>query len=140
MIEIQKSLTYDQLLTQYQALQLQNEKLTFELDQLNRLIFGNKSERFVPVADTNQLQLALDIQAQETLPTVEPRTKQITYTRTDTKKSTAHQGRLYIPAHIPREIILLEPQESTEGCKKIGEEVTEELHIKPAIFFVKQQP
>lgn len=144
MLEAQINLTHEQLFAQYQALQLQNqslqiinEKLTFELEQLKRLIYGSKSERFVPV-DKNQLKLELELNTQEATVANEPSTKQITYTRTVTKKEATHQGRLPIPAHIPREIILLEPQESIEGCKKIGEEVTEELHVTPSKFFVKK--
>nr|MBK9651280.1 transposase [Bacteroidota bacterium] len=124
------------LSSNYETLSSNYEKLSFELAQLKRMIFGIKSERFV-AANKNQLQLAIDINHQPTTPTQEPTTQQITYTRTVAKKETTHQGRIPIPAHIPREIILLEPQEDISGLKKIGEEVTEELHIKPGHLFVK---
>lgn len=125
------------LSSNYETLSSNYEKLSFELAQLKRMIFGTKSERFV-AANKNQLQLAIDINHQPTTPTQEPTTQQITYTRTVAKKETTHQGRIPIPAHIPREIILLEPQEDISGLKKIGEEVTEELHIKPGHLFVKK--
>jgi transposase len=151
MIAVQKNLTYEQLLeqhhtlksqhqelqSQHQALQIHIEKLTFELAQIKRMIFGAKSERFV-ATDKNQLQLAIELNQQATAPTQEPTTQQVTYTRTVTRKETTHQGRLPIPAHIPREIILLEPLEDISGSKKIGEEVTEELHFKPGQLFVKK--
>ncbi len=36
-----------------------------------------------------------------------------------------------IPDHLPREVIRLEPEGSTEGMKYIGEEVTEYLEAVP---------
>ena len=35
--------------------------------------------------------------------------------------------RAALPDHLQREIIVIEPQEITEGLKKIGEEITEVL-------------
>lgn len=43
-----------------------------------------------------------------------------------------------IPAHLPRVEIIIEPKEDITGLKKIGEEITEELELKPAEFFVNK--
>ena len=43
-----------------------------------------------------------------------------------------HKGRNPIPEHLPTEIIVLEPEESTEGKTQIGEVRTETLKFTPA--------
>lgn len=112
-------------------------QLRHELDQLKRLIFGSRHERFVPIAPPEQLALGLDIQAGE-VPT--PSVQAIAYTR---QKKTApsnklHTGRMKLPANLPREQVIIEPTENVSGWIKIGEEVTEELERIPGKLFVKQ--
>ena len=43
-----------------------------------------------------------------------------------------------LPEELRREDIVIEPSESTEGCTRIGEEVTEVLEVVPASFYVKR--
>ncbi|GGZ41858.1 transposase [Echinicola pacifica] len=54
------------------------------------------------------------------------------------KKRAKGTGRMSLPEKLTREEIVIEPSESTEGCTKIGEEVTEVLEIEPAFFYVKR--
>jgi hypothetical protein len=42
------------------------------------------------------------------------------------------------PAYLPRVDVLIEPQEDISGMRKIGEEITEELVLKPASLFVRR--
>ena len=51
MIEAAHTLTYEELLFEYQRVQE-------ELAQLKRLIFGQKRERFVPLLNEQQLDIA----------------------------------------------------------------------------------
>lgn len=121
---------------QYQALEAENAQLRFELAQLKKLIFGARSERFVPhQTASNQLQLGLDLDASS----VET-TKEVTMEKTikiKLKKRVKKQPkRLVLPPHLPRINITLEPQEDVTGWRKIGEEITEVLDYVPAKFQV----
>lgn len=42
------------------------------------------------------------------------------------------------PAHLPRVDVLIEPGIDVSGMRKIGEEITEELDLKPASLFVRR--
>ena len=108
-----------------------------ELDQLKRLVFGSRHERFVPSTPAEQFTLALSV------PSVEPvaaATESITYTRSKKNDTTekVSTGRMKLPAGLPREKIIIEPTEDVSGMRKIGEEITEELERIPGKLFVKQ--
>ncbi|QGY46941.1 hypothetical protein GM418_25755 [Maribellus comscasis] len=64
-------------------------------------------------------------------------TKTITYTR-EKKGRKNHPGRIPLPDHLPVEEIVLEPEEDTTGMKCIGREVTDQLELVPAKFFIKR--
>lgn len=102
--------------------------LEHQLAQLRRLIFGTKSERFVP-ADSGQLSLFAD----GLLPEEEkPPAAEFTVRKAPRRKPV-RQG---LPAHLPREIIVLEPEADTSKLKRIGEEVLETLDYRPAKLVV----
>jgi transposase len=108
--------------------------LRFQLDQMRRTIFGHKSERFVP---ENPDQLLLDFDLGEVAPAV-PETETITYTRLKKENKAAQPNvRLAIPAHLPRVIEIIEPDNLPLGSKKIGEEITEVMEITPARIYVR---
>jgi len=112
------------------ALKAQVANLTFELQQLKRLIFGAKSERFVPV-----------IPGQSTLFQVDPPcavqapTQEITCTRTKGQEKKK-PVRTAIPAHFPRVERVFEPEDLPADAKRIGEEVTEQYDYKPGVLRV----
>ena len=123
---------YNQLL----SLQADFLILKHHFEQLQKMVFGAKSERFVPVTIPGQLTLGLDI------PEIEaPKqdTETITYSRKKNGEvpSVGH-ARLPIPAHIPRVEVVIEPTEDLTGAIKIGEEITEVLDYKPGRLFVKK--
>jgi transposase len=105
--------------------------LTHRIEQLEKIAFGSKQERFAP--SSNQPDGALTSTAE---------TKQITYTRTlkssEEKKSVVHPGRNKLPDHLRREGIVLEPLHLPEGSIRIGELITEQLEYKPAELYVKR--
>ncbi len=112
--------------------QLQNKDAYIE--QLKRIAFGSKSERFKkqPV-DKSQLSLPFDeLAAKDENSTEETVKEVISYTR---KKTSNHKGRNKLPDSLPIQEIIIEPEDSTEGLKKIGEERTEILEYAPARFF-----
>ena len=116
-----------------QKLQDENEYLKQQLKELKRLIFGSKSERFVP-ADGSQLSL-FDGPGQETQ---ERQTEEIKYTREKPVKEKQQPVRASIPSHLPRVEEIVEPDHIEEGSKKIGEEITEVLEYNPAKVYVRK--
>ncbi len=105
-----------------------------QLNELKRLIFGQKSERFVP-ADESQLSLFNDELPKEDK---EKEKYTVTYQRTKKNKENNKPVRTAIPAHFPRVEEIIEPENIPEGSVKIGEEVTELLEVKPLTVFVRK--
>ena len=123
--------------TLYQETSLKLAALEHELANLKRLIFGSKNERFIPANDTPS-QLSLAIEADAVSQCLVVNTKKIEYTRNTTEVIKEHPGRTKLPEHLERREIIIEPQEKTAGCKKIGEEITEELEYEPGKLFVNR--
>ena len=118
---------------QYEKLLSENEYLKQQLSELKRMIFGSKSERFVPT-DDSQLNL-FDIEKQKV---AELETEEITYTRDKAQKEKKSAVRTKIPAHLPRIEETIEPDNIESNSKKIGEEITEILEYNPARVFVRK--
>lgn len=112
-----------------------NLKLKHELAELRRMIFGSKSERFVPAAHSSQLNL-LEEPANES-PQAET---VIVDCHKRNKKKEKHPVRQLLPASLPREITVIYPEGFDENSpeKPIGEEVTEILEEIPGKLFVKR--
>src|SRR5580692_6844143 len=122
----------------YEEQQLTIAQLRQELDQLKKMIFSARSERFEPAGDsvTQQLSLALSAEKQPTMAVPQ----QISYRRIINEPSHIRltaPSRSPLPAHLERRDIILEPG-MAEGLKKIGEEVTEELEYEPGKLFVNR--
>lgn len=111
----------------------------YELEKLKKLIYGAKSERFVPElgSDAQQLRLRFGEEA-ETEVAPEAVKEQITYERTKPEKKSTPHGRGLLPEHLERKIIIIEPEEETTGMVKIGEDITEVLEIVPPQLYVKR--
>ena len=124
---------YNQLISSLNNLQADYFILKHHFEQLQKMVFGAKSERFVPVTIPGQLTLELDVPEIEA---PKQETESITYTRKKNAEvpATGH-ARLAIPANIPRVEIVLEPEQDITGAIKIGEEI---LDYKPGRLFVKK--
>lgn len=110
-------------------------RMQFQIDQMRRLLYGSKRERFISnKEDGNQLTLPLDIE-QET--ETEKEQEVVTYVREKSKRKN-HPGRLELPKHLPVEEIIIEPKEDTTGLKCIGKEVTDQLEMVPAKLYIKR--
>ena len=79
-------------------------QLQFQIDQMNRLLFGSKRERFVQNTDENQMTLPFEVEQEEA---PEKEKEVVTYVR-EKKKRKNHPGRLPLPSHLPVEEIVLE--------------------------------
>jgi len=132
-----EKLSREELLIEHVQLKLDYQKLQHELAQLRRMIFGSRHERFLPEHPKEQLALGLNVPATEQPEVVS--TQKIEYTRE--KKTTAtksHPVRTKLPGDLPREQVVIEPDEDVTGFTIIGKEITEELEYTPGKFFVRQ--
>lgn len=122
----------------YEAAQLQVMQLKLRVAQLEKMLFGSRHERFVPDNGAVAEQLALGLQAEA----IAERTiikEEVTITRTNIQvEKKSHPGRMALPADLPRQIIIIKPEEDTTNLKKIGEEITEQLDVTPSEFFVRR--
>jgi hypothetical protein len=121
-----------------EALHLQVMQLTLRVAQLEKMIFGSRHERFVPDNAAVAEQLALGLHAEA----IGERTitkEEVTITRTNIQvEKKAHPGRMALPEDLPRQVVVIEPEADTTNLKKIGEEITEQLDVTPATFFVRR--
>lgn len=124
------------LAEELQVLRLKNQALILELAHYKRLRFIRTSEQF----DAEQRVLF-----EETWDTdicaISAEVEQIVPQAKDATPKRAHQGRNPLPDHLPR----IEHRHEPESCAcgqcgkemvKIGEDVTEQLDVEPAQFFV----
>ena len=106
------------------------DQLEHERDQLKRLIFGSKSERYVPEERPEQLRLF------EEAPAIEIAREEHVAAHSRKRKKPVRKP---LPDHLPREVIVIEPEMDRTDLKKIGEEVTETLDYRPAKLIVIQR-
>jgi len=115
----------------------QNEKISalkHEIVELKRLIFGSKSERFVPEeSPAEQLNMFVEQAVQSEVAIVEK--QKLSYER---NKPTAHPGRHKLPEHLPMEVVIIEPEVDTTEMKKIGDRITDTLKYTPASLIRKR--
>jgi transposase len=124
----------------YEQSQLQIMQLRHELDQLKKMIFGARQERFMPDQSADAAQLSMGLAAEPVAATSLIKTQKIEYKRTTsslTSPVTTHQGRMRLPDHLERREILVDV-EGAAGCRRIGEEVTEELEYEPGRLYVNR--
>lgn len=141
-IEAYENLSKEELITELVSVNANwkeqetiNQQLRAELDQLKRMLFGSKSERFIPAVSPLQGNL-FELPEAEEKPAP---TEEIKYERKKpAKKIEEHAGRKILPSHLERVEIFVEPKEDITGLKKIGEEITEELEYRQAVLFVNQ--
>jgi len=110
----------------------------FNNEQLRRMIFGSKRERFVSNEDINQLRLDFEPKTAEIEEAIKTELESIRveYQRKKTKKK--HQGRLALPDHLPVVETIIEPSEDTTSMVCIGKEITEELDYTPAQLHINR--
>ena len=121
---------------EYENLQFKLAEYEQQIGWLKRMIFGRKSERFVP---TDSAQITLDIEAPEQAVAQPEKPKEhISYEREKPASKKNKAVRTPIPDHLPRQKETIEPADIPEGSKKIGEEITEILEMAPGKIYVRQ--
>lgn len=115
----------------------ENIRFKEELAQLKRLIYGTKSERFVPAVPDEQLKLIPESE-QQAVVSPPGEVEQVQFKCKKQQPEIKPTGRLPLPEHLERKEIIIEPDEDTSGLKCIGHEVTEELEYEPGKLYVNQ--
>lgn len=133
-------------LADYEKVVAVNQKMESEVTELKqrlawfeRMMFGRKSERFVP-SETVEGQLTLTFDpdgAQATEATVRQMIAEHER-KVPQKQENAHKGRLPIPADLPRVEEVIEPQEDVSGMKRMGEDVTEMMEYEAGRVWVRR--
>ena len=126
-------------LADYQKLESEVEQLKQRLAWFERMMFGRKSERFVPAEERpGQLNLAFESEHTEQVETSVRQRIAAHERQVKPKKENAHQGRVPIPAHLPRVDEIVEPVEDVSGMKYIGADITEVLECEPGRIWVRR--
>jgi len=107
----------------------------FQMSELQRMLFGVKSERF---RSNKEDAFQLDLFAKEEVPEVKPEAEKTTvsYERSS-EKEKKRPVRSALPEHLRREEEVIEPENVPEGAVKIGESITEVLEYKQAEVYVR---
>ena len=113
---------------------LQIKKLQHQLEQLLRVVYGSRSEKY-SLADSSQMALGFEMSS---IAPVEKKKETITYEREKRTTESNHKGRLPFPEHLPRVEVIVEPKEDVSRMKVIGQEITERLECDPGKLFVRK--
>ena len=119
---------------EYLQMQHQIKWLEHQIAEFKRMVFGSKSERFI-APDPSQLTLFdFPVQADE-----QEKTQEISYVRNKPEpKEKSHPFRTELPAHLPRKVVVIEPENLPANAKKIGVSIHESLEYEPPKLFVNQ--
>lgn len=132
-----KTVRNEDLEREVDDLRIERDLLRHRLAKLTKHFFSQTTERIL--TDERQLPLGVDFGSSETPAEVEESSEEVTvpaHTRTG-------RGRKPLPDNLPREVIVVEPEEKTcSGCERelstIGVDVTEILERTPAKLLVKE--
>lgn len=114
-----------------QYLETENLRLQTKVQQLTRLLYGQKRERF---ESPDQPKLPFTEEPQKVEERQKETVEKITYERR--KPGKQHPGRQPLPEHLPVEEIILQPEEDVSDMVQIGQEVTDILEYRPASFYI----
>jgi transposase len=114
------------------------EAIKFQNEQMRRMIFGSKRERFISTLDVQQLSLEFEPKVAEIEEAVKSEREliRVAYERQKIKKE--HPGRMTLPSHLPVVETILEPAEDTTNMECIGYEITDELDYTPAKLHINR--
>ena len=113
----------------------ENIVLKYQIEQLKRLAFGQKRERFEH-PDNKQLSLPFEMEPEAKKQLEQATTEKITYERRKTNPN--HTGRQPLPEHLPVEEVEIYPPGDLSEMTCIGKEVTDELEYAPARYYIKR--
>lgn len=126
---------FDSMAAEITQLKVENRYLKLKLQAVLGKLFGKSSEKIS--ADQLALEFGVDSVEPET-PAAEAEEEEVASSRKKRKYKPLSER---IPADLPIEEVVIEPEEvlaDPEAFRRIGEEVTEELDIVPTKFFKRR--
>lgn len=132
-------LSKEELISLVQAVSSENDKLRHFIKQMQNARFGSRSEKL----DEDQLQLGLeDIEQSVGTEAAQNETAGNDQVERPKRDRQPRRNRGALPSHLPREDVVIAPDETACPCcggalHVIGEDVSEMLDIVPAQFKVK---
>lgn len=135
---------FEKLEAEKTQLEIEKAYLTYELNQIRKMVFGSRRERFIAAADATKkdIQLALDLEVDTIAQCKITNATKVEYIRTRSQLVTSnpqrHPGRMKLPEHLRRETFILQPEQDITGYRKIGEDITEILDYIPSELYVRQ--
>ena len=121
-----ETLSKQALIAQNVGLSQQVSQLKFELQQLKQVVFGGKTERFVPSQPPEQLSPGLPVEPAPVATT----SQKANYIRQKLERNEKKPVRQALPTHMPRTEIIIEPEGDLTGLRKIREKITEKLEYE----------
>ena len=121
----------DRLREEIRRLEAKVESQSKQLEEVLRLLFGSRSERYVVEPDPQQYTLFEEAETEVPLPEPETNGQQ--------RKRRKPRGRMILddlPDHLPRETKVIEPDEDCTGLVCIGVETTQILERVPSKVIV----
>jgi transposase len=121
-----------QVRAEAEAHQAEIEKLRFLLKQLQRAMYGRRSEKL----DPDQLQLGLE-DIEQSIAMAEAAAEAVQAKTGERRAAPIRRNRGHLPEHLPREEIVIEPESTVCPCcggamHLIGEDRSQQLDIVPA--------
>ncbi len=115
-------------------------KMSDELRNLRRMMFGRKSERFI-AEDPSQLSLSFEgvqtLDEEREVEAIKAKEAQQAITPKKQKSDDKCERRVFAE-HLERRDEVIEPDTIPDGSKRIGEEITELLEYKPGELYVRR--
>ena len=105
-----------------------------QIARLQRMLFGQKRERFEGVPDGLQGTLPFEMEPEREVEKEEEIKQKIEYVRSRPN----HKGRAKLPDHLEVKEGKIYPEGDLTQMVCIGEEITEELEFTPAKFYIKR--
>jgi transposase len=141
-IIVEKDILIQQLTIQVESLKKDYDckiyELQYQLDKLQRMIFGRKAERFISAPYTGP-NLFSEMEGEQSAPV--PEEVQTTQVPAHERKKSNQKGRQLLenlPTGIAVNNHYLEPENKPEGAVLIGTEIKKSLAYTPGKFYVEQ--
>lgn len=126
-------------LAEHQKVLQEMQELKQRLAWFERMMFGQKSERFVSKeSPMGQLRMAFDPALGQAVQESVKKMIAAHERKVPEPKKSKHAGRVPIPDHLPRVEEVIPPEEDVSGMKHIGDDVTEVMEFEAGRIWVRR--